>query len=95
METQKCSRCNKNKSCNEFTPPNKLCNSCINDKREYRRCKREGIERIKEEKEPSKRDRTTMYSCPLCKCSVKFYKKAQHEKTQTHQNNLKQQSQEA
>ena len=91
LEKQTCSRCQKTKDCNEFTVPNKLCNTCINDKREYRRCKKEGIERVKEKKEPVKRDTITMYNCPLCKYSVKLYKKAQHEKSQTHQNNLKKQ----
>ena len=30
--------------------------------------------------------------CPICHYSIKKYKKAQHEKSQTHQNNLKQKS---
>jgi len=94
LETKKCSRCYKIKNCNEFTSPRKVCNTCLDDKKEYRRCKREGIERVKEEKEPPKRDRTIMYNCPLCQCLVKLYKKAQHEKTKTHQRNIQQQSQE-
>ena len=90
LEIKKCSRCYKIKNCNEFTSPRKVCNTCLDDKKEYRRCKREGIERVKEEREPSKRDKTTMYNCPLCQCSVKLYKKAQHEKTKTHQRNIQQ-----
>lgn len=91
---RRCSRCGKCKGIDEFKDDNKLCNTCIDDKREYRRCKREGIERVrekKETKEPAKRDTTTMYNCPLCKYSVKLYKKSQHEKSQTHQRNLEQQ----
>ena len=30
--------------------------------------------------------------CPICHYSIKRYKKSQHEKPQTHQNNLKQKS---
>ena len=41
-----CSRCKKNKNTDEFTEPYKLCNTCIEDKREYRRCKKEGVERF-------------------------------------------------
>ena len=66
----------------------------FDDKREYRRCKREGIEKVREKKEPKEpaiRDTTTMYDCPLCKYSVKLYKKSQHEKSQIHQRNLEQQ----
>ena len=33
-----------------------------------------------------------IYHCPLCNYDIKLYKKAQHEKSQTHQNNLKQKS---
>ena len=33
-----------------------------------------------------------IYHCPLCDYDIKLYKKAQHEKSQTHQNNLKQTS---
>ena len=31
-----------------------------------------------------------MYNCPLCNYEIKFYKKSQHEKSQIHQNHLKQ-----
>ena len=88
IEYKTCSRCNKSKHIDEFTEPKKLCDSCLEDKKEYRRCKKEGIEKVKAVREPSNY-KTLMYDCPLCNCSVKWYRKAQHLKTKTHKRNEK------
>ena len=88
IEYKTCSRCNKSKNVTEFTEPKKLCNSCLEDKREYRRCKKEGVEKMKAVREPLNY-KTLMYDCPLCNCSVKWYRKAQHMNTKTHIKNEK------
>ena len=88
IEYKTCSRCNKSKNIDEFTEPKKLCNSCLEDKREYRRCKKEGVEKMRAVREPSNY-KTLMYDCPVCNCSVKWYKKAQHMNTKTHIKNTK------
>ena len=41
-------------------------------------------------KEAQQEYRKKMYHCPLCNYEIKFYKKSQHEKSQIHQNHLKQ-----
>ena len=85
-DTKRCSRCNKIKNIDEFTEPKKLCDSCLEDKKEYRRCKKEGVEKVKAVKEPSN-FKMLMYDCPLCNCSVKLYRKAQHMKSKKHKQN--------
>ena len=87
-----CSRCNKSKEVDNFTEPRKLCNTSIEDKKEYYKCKRDGVERVKEVKEPTTPYKMRMYDCPLCKYSVKLYKKSQHEKSMGHQQEMKKQN---
>ena len=87
-----CSRCKKSKEVDEFTEPRKLCNKCIEDKKEYYRCKRDGIERVEEVVEDTTPYKMKMYDCPLCRYSVKLYKKSQHEKSQGHQQKLMKQN---
>ena len=84
-----CSRCNKSKAVEEFTEPNRLCNLCIEDNREYRRCKKDWVERAKEVKEPTITYKLRNYYCEVCKYELRLCKKSQHEQTLYHQDRLR------
>ena len=84
-----CSRCNKSKNLDEFTELRKLCNECIEDKREYHRCKRAGIERVKEVKEPTIKYKLRNYYCEVCEYELRLCKKKGHEQTLYHQDRLR------
>ena len=84
-----CSRCNKKKTVDEFTEPRKLCNTCIEDKRDYNKCKREGIEREKEVKEPTIQYRLRNYHCEICNYELRLCKKNQHVQTEYHKDRLR------
>ena len=90
-----CSRCKKSKEVDEFTEPRKLCNTCIEDKKEYYRCKRDGVERVREVKEPTTPYKMKMYDSPLCRYSVKLHKKSQHGKSKGLQEKLKKENETA
>ena len=84
-----CSRCNKSKAVEEFTEPNKLCNLCIEDNREYRRCKKEGVEKTRKKKEPTIPFALRTHYCEVCEYTVRLCKKAQHEQSNYHKDRLR------
>ena len=84
-----CSRCNKSKAVEEFTEPNKLCNLCIEDNREYRRCKKEGVEKPRKTKEPTIPFALRTHYCEVCEYTVRLCKKAQHEQSNYHKDRLR------
>ena len=88
-DIKKCSRCKKVKSVDEFTEPRKLCNTCIEDKKEYHKCKRDGIERVKEVKEPTVKFNLRNYCCEICKYEVRLCKKNQHEQGDYHKDRVR------
>ena len=91
METsdKQCSRCKKIKPLHNFIEPRKLCNQCIEDKKEYHRCKQEGIERVKEVKEPKVKFVLRNYYCSICEYDVRLCKKTQHEQTDYHKDRMR------
>ena len=82
---RKCSRCKKVKNIDEFTEPNKLCNTCIADKKEYHQHKKNGTERVKE---PKLKLEQKMHFCEVCNYEIKLRKKNQHEGTNYHLDRL-------
>ena len=75
---KQCSRCRKEKSIDEYFENNKSCNSCIQNKIEYRKNNPETVKasRIKYQEE--------IIRCPVCNYDIKKYKKIQHEKSLIH-----------
>ena len=84
-----CSRCNKSKAVEEFTEPNKLCSLCIEDNREYRRCKKDGVEKTRKTKEPTIPFALRTQYCEVCEYTVRLCKKAQHEQSNYHKDRLR------
>ena len=82
---KQCSRCKKMKQTDEFSGTHKLCDWCIEAKKEYQRCKREGIEKVKELKTKFEMKN---HWCEICNYEIRLCKKAQHEKSLYHLDRL-------
>ena len=55
--------------------------------------RRNQIKDTEEYKEAQQKKQSIIHFCPLCNYEIKLYKKSRHEKSMTHQNNLKQSEQ--
>ena len=106
MESQKkyCSTCQTNRPIETFEEGFATCSRCkkkklnryyrlrehyLELKKEYRQNHKEEISEKHKEYFQSIKD--VIITCPVCNYEIKKYKKSQHEKSQTHQNNLKRQ----
>ena len=64
-----------------------------NHREEIRERKQNYIEKNKDKIKAKRQEyQNKTHVCHICNYEIKFYKKSQHEKSQTHQNNLKQQA---
>ena len=75
---KKCRQCHKLKEINEFRNDNLTCNHCLDVRNEYKRNNPEKTAEWKKKHFEKIKDET--YRCELCDCSLKKYKKGQHEK---------------
>ena len=98
VETIKeCPKCKKDRSINEFKDGNKRCNICLAKGKEYYSSNKEKhhqwyLERYERDKEHmlevSREYKKIKIECAVCNCIIKKYKKAEHERTKKHINNL-------
>ena len=97
-ERKYCSKCQCNQKLERFEEGYKTCNTCREKAKRYQQKHKEDIRQQKREyraNNPEKvrelgrnhrnKIKDEMITCPVCKYEVKKYKKAQHEKSQTHQ----------
>ena len=76
-DKRKCGSCCKLKGLNEFRDENITCNKCLDRWKRYKinhpekvaHWQKTYIDKVKDE----------IYTCPICDCQVKMYKKTQHE----------------
>ena len=100
-----CSTCQRDVRIECFEGSFKTCNVCrekglnryyrlrehyLELKKDYRQNHKEEI--AEKHKDYFQSIKDTVITCPICNYDIKKYKKSQHEKSQTHQNNLKQKS---
>ena len=107
MEVAKkyCSKCQRDVKIEKFEGDFKTCNVCrkkglnryhrlrehyLELKKDYRQNHKEEI--AEKQKEYFQSIKGIVITCPICNYDIKKYKKIQHEKSQIHQNNLKQKS---
>ena len=101
-ERKYCSKCQGHPKVEKFEEGYKTCNTCRAKEKRYQERNKEKIaerkkaytekhkEHIKEREHQRFLDnKDEIITCPICKYDIKKYKKSQHEKSQTHQRNLK------
>ena len=108
MDTTKqyCSSCQNNRTIDKFTEGFKSCDRCREKKlKRYHRLRDHYLDLKKEYQQNHKEEiaekqkayfqskKHIVITCPVCNYDIKQYKKSQHEKSMTHQNNLKQSEQ--
>ena len=102
IDKKKCGKCQGMKEIELFEKGYRTCNTCRENSKRYQERHREQISiQKKEYREQNKeaiqeknrkqflKNKDEIISCPVCNCDIKKYKKSQHEKSQTHQRNIK------